>query len=52
MSGRRRLGWALIAGAGLVSSGIVTAEVISLVGQNEPETAETLPVIGFEPLDD
>lgn len=52
MSGRRTLGWLLIAGAGLVSTSIVTAEVISLVGELEPESSESLPVIGFEPPDE
>ena len=52
MSGKRTLGWLLIASAGLVSTSIVTAEVISLVGELEPESSESLPVIGFEPPDE
>jgi hypothetical protein len=52
VSGRQRAGWALIAVAGVISSAIVTIEITALVGQASVESSETLPVIGFEPIDD
>jgi len=51
VSGRQRFGWLLIAVAGVISSSIVALEITNLVGVANPESSETLPVIGFEPLD-
>jgi hypothetical protein len=42
----------LIALAGVISSTIVAIEITALVGQASAESSETLPVIGFEPIDD
>ncbi len=52
VSGKQRFGWALIAVAGVISSTIVALEITHLVGEANPESSETLPVIGFEPLDE
>jgi len=38
--------------AGVISSTIVAVEITALVGQAGSQSSETLPVIGFEPLDD
>jgi len=52
VSAKQRAGWALIAVAGVISSTIVTLEVTALIGSHNPESSETLPVIGFESLDE
>jgi hypothetical protein len=46
---KQQAGWALIALAGVMSTGIVATEILSLVDQAEAESSETLPVIGFVP---
>jgi ribonuclease PH len=50
MGKKQRAGWLLIAMAAGISVGIVTTEVVDLVGTQNPEVSETLPVIGFEPV--
>ena len=49
MGKKARLGWALIALAGVLSASIVSFEIVSLVGSSDAESSETLPVIGFVP---
>ena len=48
---KQQAGWALIAVAGVISTGIVVTEILSLVDQAEAESSETLPVVGFVPSD-
>jgi hypothetical protein len=50
MSRNQRAGWALIAVAGAISTSIVAFEIVQLVTTADPESSETLPVIGFEPI--
>jgi ribonuclease PH len=50
MGKKQKAGWLLIAMAAAISAGIVTTEVVDLVGTQHPEVSETLPVIGFEPV--
>jgi hypothetical protein len=52
VSVRQRAGWALIALAGVISSTIVAIEINALISSSSPESSETLPIIGFEPLDE
>jgi heme/copper-type cytochrome/quinol oxidase subunit 2 len=52
VSARQRAGWTLIAVAGVISSAIVTLEVTALMDNQNPESSETLPVVGFEPPDE
>ncbi|CAB4563731.1 unannotated protein [freshwater metagenome] len=49
MARKQKAGWALIALAGAMSTGIAVTEILSLVGQADAESSETLPVIGFVP---
>jgi hypothetical protein len=49
---KQRAGWALIAIAGALSTGIVAVEIVALVNDAGAETSETLPVIGFVPAGD
>jgi hypothetical protein len=49
MGRSQRLGWALIALAGVVSAGIVSLEIYNLATLNSPESSETLPTLEFEP---
>lgn len=49
MSAKRQAGWALIALAGAVSTGIVAMEILALVESAQAESSETLPVVGFVP---
>lgn len=51
VAGKQQAGWALIALAGVLSTGIVVSEILSLVDQAAAESSETLPVIGFVPSD-
>lgn len=48
---KQQAGWALIALAGVMSTGIVVTEILNLVDQADAESSETLPVIGFVPSD-
>jgi hypothetical protein len=52
MGKKQRAGWALIAAAGVLSASIVAWEVADLVRVSTSETSETLPVVGFTPVDD
>lgn len=51
MGKRQRAGWALIAAAGTFSAVIVAWEISELVSMADSETSETLPVVGFSPID-
>jgi hypothetical protein len=51
VSARQLAGWALIAAAGVVSSGIVAIEVTQLVAEVNRETPD-IPIVGFEPVAD
>jgi len=44
-----KLGWALIALAGVLSMSIVAFEIVALVADADVESSETLPVVGFVP---
>lgn len=44
-----KIGWTLIALAGALSISIVSFEIVSLVGESDVESSETLPVVGFVP---
>lgn len=48
---KQQAGWALIALAGVLSTGIAVTEILNLVDQADAESSETLPVIGFVPSD-
>lgn len=52
MGKKQRAGWALIAAAGVLSASIVAWQVTELVRVSTSETSETLPVVGFAPVDD
>jgi hypothetical protein len=52
MGKRQRAGWALIAGAGVLSASIVAWQIADLVAVANTETSETLPVVGIVPVDD
>jgi hypothetical protein len=49
---KQQAGWALIALAGVMSTGIAVTEILSLVNQADAESSESLPVIGFVPSGD
>ncbi|MBT5576490.1 MAG: hypothetical protein HOJ98_05135 [Microbacteriaceae bacterium] len=49
MGRNQRIGWALIACAGLLSTGIVSLEIYSLVTSDSAVSSETLPTLEFEP---
>lgn len=52
MGKKQRAGWALIGAAGMLSAGIVAWEISALLSTENSETSETLPVVGFTPIDD